>query len=397
VAAGDGTAGRLFAWVNRRLDGVVRPEVSLLRRPRSAFRVCGCIGLAIAVALALALIHSQGRSPWVMASIVVAAVATFLVLALATKIITGAERLVYYHHEIAVLLVAAAVARLWRQPVLPYLDATVLGVGAFLVCGRVGCFLVGCCHGRPASCGVRYGVRHATAGFPSCYVGVRLLPVQLVEAGGVLAIVSVGVADVIRGLPAGTALAWYVVAYDAGRYGLEFLRGDAERPYRAGFSSPQWVSPALTMAVVAGEAAGLLPWHTWHGVATGGLVATTVVIAIRRRRDRTRRHEVFQPGHVREIAEVLARLGPSQDSGDAAAHSPSGGVHWTSRGIGLSGQRLVDAGGWIEHYAISRRQPELTAAAARQVAALILSLRHGSGAPELVAGRHGVYHLLIRT
>ena len=48
------------------------------------------------------------------------------------------------------LAVAGTAARSARRPS-PYLDATALGLGAFLACGRVGCTLAGCCHGRPAS------------------------------------------------------------------------------------------------------------------------------------------------------------------------------------------------------------------------------------------------------
>ena len=39
-------------------------------------------------------------------------------------------------------------------PVLPYLDLTCLGLGIFLVCGRQGCLMVGCCHGKPCGWGI---------------------------------------------------------------------------------------------------------------------------------------------------------------------------------------------------------------------------------------------------
>jgi prolipoprotein diacylglyceryltransferase len=55
-----------------------------------------------------------------------------------------------------VMLVAAAF--LWllheHEPIIPYLDVTILVIGIFLVCGRIGCLMVGCCHGKPHRWGV---------------------------------------------------------------------------------------------------------------------------------------------------------------------------------------------------------------------------------------------------
>src|SRR5947209_3943111 len=216
---------------NRALDALARPEVVVLGRPRSAFKLCGYVGLACAVVLGLALAAQTGLRLWAAALLVPSSALTFLALALATKIIAGGERLVYYHQEVAVITVAGLLLWLLRQPVLPYLDATALSVGAFLSCGRVGCLMVGCCHGRPHRWGVRYGAGHAAAGFARYYVGVRLFPVQAVESLWALYVVAAGGVMVLSGRPAGSALAWYAVAYDAGRFCFEFMRGDPERPY----------------------------------------------------------------------------------------------------------------------------------------------------------------------
>lgn len=91
-----------------------------------------------------------------MIALVMAASFTFLALAMAAKIVPGKETLVYYQHEIAVMITATFLWRMLRQPVLCYLDVTILGVGLFLAFGRVGCLMVGCCHGRPSPWGVCY-------------------------------------------------------------------------------------------------------------------------------------------------------------------------------------------------------------------------------------------------
>ena len=126
---------------------------------------------------------------------------------MATKIVTGRESLVYYHHEVAILSVSAGLLTSVGLPVLPYLDVTALGLGVFLVCGRCGCLMVGCCHGKPFRWGLRYSEAHAREGFPAaCYVGARLFPVQALEALVVGTIVSACAIAVLRGAAPGTAV-----------------------------------------------------------------------------------------------------------------------------------------------------------------------------------------------
>src|SRR5215475_3904849 len=157
-----------------------RTRVCFLHRSWSSFQVCGYTGVVLAVLLAMTLVGRTGLSYGVMLTIVLAAIATFLALVAATKIITGEEQIIYYHHEIAVMLVSGAVAGLLHCPLLPYLDMTILGIGLFLACGRIGCLMVGCCHGRPFRWGICYRPEHAAEGFASHLVGLSLFPIQAV-------------------------------------------------------------------------------------------------------------------------------------------------------------------------------------------------------------------------
>src|SRR5215471_17085213 len=179
----------VLRYAQSNLNRLARTETRVLTRSLPAFQVCGYTGLGLAVLLAIVLTRYLGLSPITMILIVAASVPTFLGLVMATKIITGEERIIYYHHEIAVVLAAALLLLLLRRPILPYLDLTILGVGTFLAFGRVGCFMVGCCHGRPNRWGVSYSAGHAAAGFTHFYVGVRLFPIQLVESLWVAAVV----------------------------------------------------------------------------------------------------------------------------------------------------------------------------------------------------------------
>ena len=365
------------------LDRLVRPEVRLLGRSRPAYRVCGYVGLGLAVALAMALVWQQGLSPAVMLAVIAAAVATFLALAMATKLVAGEENLVYYHHEIAVVIAASALLWLLDEPVLAYLDPTILGVGLFLACGRVGCLMVGCCHGRPARRGVRYRAEHAAVGFPAYLVGVRLVPVQAVEALWALGIVLVGSGLVLAGQPPGSAFAWYVVAYDLGRFAFELVRGDPQRRYLLGFSEAQWIAVLLTALVVAGELAGVLPFAAWHLGALGGMAAAMLALTWR---SRSGVDALLRPRHVEEIAAMLSPV-----AGPGIVR-----VGQTSLGVRVSAGRVESGGDRLAHYTLSTGDGSLTTATAAALAGLVVKLGHDARPYDLVPGGSGVFHVLIR-
>jgi hypothetical protein len=383
------TSMQLDEALNRGLDKLARPQVRLFRRARSAFRVCGYVGLTLAVLLAMTLVVRRGLSPLVMASTTLAAVATFLALAMATKILTGEESLTYYHHQIGVTLVTAGLLWLLRQPVLPYLDPTILGVGAFLACGRVGCTMVGCCHGRPHRWGVCYREEHAEAGFPAHFVGVRLFPIQAVESLWVFGLVIVGGALVWSGSEPGEALAWYAVGYAVGRFCFEFLRGDGVRPYLLGFSEAQWTSLLVTCGVVGAGMVDALPFHWWHAVVAGLVLLAIIVVALSRRFRRVPTHRLLHPRHVEEVARAL-------DPGRNPVPDDIP-VSCTSLGIQLSAGRVAVEGEELCHYAISHRQGAMSAEITGALSGLILRLKHPSHSGKVVVeGNEGVFHLLVR-
>ena len=104
---------------------------------------------------------------------------------------------------------------LWSDLVLP-------GVAAAQGLGRVGCFLAGCCYGRPteSALGVVFPVGSmAPAGIP-------LLPTQLFSAAGDLLIAGV-LLWLDRGeRKPGRVTTWYLLLYGIGRFSIEFLRND---------------------------------------------------------------------------------------------------------------------------------------------------------------------------
>jgi hypothetical protein len=280
---------------NHLFDKLVRPELCLFGRPWCAFHLCGGLGSALTLALTMALVAHLGLSPWVMAAILLTSALTFLGLVMAVKIATGDEQMTYYHHELAVMAAVALLLWLFEQPLLPYLDVTILGVGMFLACGRIGCLMVGCCYGLPSSWGVCYGEEHVIAGFSRHYVQVRLFPIQIVESLWTLAIVLVGSGMVCSEAAAGAALAWYVVAYSLGRFMFEYRRGDSGRPDFRGLSEAQWLACAHIAVIVGAELCGVLALHLWHVGAFGGLTLAMIGLSRRRHGRTSATYQGFNP------------------------------------------------------------------------------------------------------
>jgi hypothetical protein len=284
---------------------------------------------------------------------------------------------VYYHHEIAVLGVCAATAVLLGGPVLVYLDATALGIGAFLVFGRVGCFMVGCCHGRPHRWGVRYTCAHAHASesLPVALVGVRLFPVQLAEALIAAGIVAAGLALVAAGAP-GDAFAWYVGAYAAARFFLELARGDIARPHWRGFSQPQWLSLGCAGAVAVLAAAGIVAWHAWDASIVV-IAASMVFLALHRHSRGADARGAVDPRHVHEF--VAAVLATATGSGPIQTAR-------TSRGIRISGG--------TSHVTLSGDAAPISPMLARRLGGYAMGALEAPGRPEVVAAEDGVFHVV---
>jgi len=107
--------------------------------------------------------------------------------------------------------------------------------------GRVGCLCAGCCYGVE--------VRHMFT-VPGTVYAVPRLPWPLLEAALNLAILAFFlIARPERKRP-GTLFPLYLILYSAGRFVLEFFRGDASRGVFL-LSTSQWIALALiALAVV---------------------------------------------------------------------------------------------------------------------------------------------------
>ncbi|HEX7702238.1 MAG TPA: prolipoprotein diacylglyceryl transferase family protein [Kofleriaceae bacterium] len=213
---------------------------------------------------------------------------SFLAVVYLARRIVRKERIVFYQTTIAGVATVAIASAITGGQLARCVDITVVGIGIFLVFGRIGCFSVACCHGRPARFGIVYGADHVKLGFWSRWSGRRLWPVQLVESAASLALV---VAALVFGWtdPGRPALI-YAVGYGLVRFALENVRGDSARPQVLGVSEAQWTTVATLIACAL--------WRP--GILTAVPAALVVVAAlalIARRRNR----ELWSAPHLRAI------------------------------------------------------------------------------------------------
>jgi hypothetical protein len=371
-----------------------------LRGTVPTFQLCGYTGFALGLLQSMILVRYLGLSPWTQLGITGVIILTFYVLMMATKILAGREIIIYYHHEIAVVATTVLFLRILRQPALPYLDVTVLGIGLFLACGRLGCLMVGCCHGRPCRWGVTYSNDHAREGFPDYLVGVRLFPIQAVESVFALGLVASGIGVIMKGWSPGTAFGLYVLCYAIGRFCFEFVRGDAARPYIWGFSEAQWTSLLAAISESLAEYAGLLPHYRWHQAVP--LLLLCAMVTVKVWRDRRQAFHWIHPQHIREIAEAIQLAeGDLSPAGQRLALSfapESNVIHiaQTSLGLRISGGGLSRGTQHVRYYCLSHANGPLPAASAFRVGTLIGHLRHSCRPFELVPGQAGVFHAIFR-
>jgi hypothetical protein len=331
------------------------------------FAACGLTGFTVGSAISLVL----AADPLGQLAVIAAGALAFLAVVYATEYVTGLPSLTFYHDALAVLAACAVVSAALGQSVLAHLDLTAVGLLVLLSFGRVGCLLVGCCHGRPASHGVVYAERRVA--LPTHLVGRALVPVPLYEAAAAIALAGVAAAITATGGRPGAAFAISFAGYGLIRIVLEEWRGDWRRPQLGFASEPQWTSALLVTAIAAGTWAAVLP----PGLPAFGPLALAAVAAgivgVRRRREAS----LMDATHVREVVRAARR--------GSASRRPSA---WTtSRGI------RVSAG-----MAAGRPHVSLSAAAGgadqRELVEAVAGLCLPPSATEVVPGAAGVIHVV---
>ena len=134
--------------------------------------------------------------------------------------------------------------RIHRFPFLKYFDLVMPSIALAQGFGRIGCLLAGCCYGRPWD------------GFPALVFthsdfapnGVRLFPTQPVYSllNFIHCFILVRISGKLR-YPGRTA-ALYLIFYSAGRFVMEYFRGDEIRGTVGALSTSQFISLFIILA-----------------------------------------------------------------------------------------------------------------------------------------------------
>lgn len=139
------------------------------------------------------------------------------------------------------LLFAVAYLRYLKVPVLASLDALTLGLALTHGFGRLGCFMAGCCYGRPTDLpwGVSFPVG-SIAQYTLAQMGViapdavtpHLHPTQLYESFATFIIGGLLLLWYVKRRPrSGMILTTYLLSYPVVRFFLELVRDDPEREF----------------------------------------------------------------------------------------------------------------------------------------------------------------------
>lgn len=179
--------------------------------------------------------------------------------------VLGTDGFTVYGGVVLGILVGGLIVRRKKVDVPLYLDLVIPQIALAQGFGRIGCFLAGCCYGKPTHS--HFGVIFPPEAIaPS---GVPLIPTQLISAIGdflifiillLLSNFATNYLKVKKGDGPGTdrksffqppsISGMYLILYGIGRFAVEFLRADPRRT-ALGLTSNQYVSILFLAAGIA--------------------------------------------------------------------------------------------------------------------------------------------------
>lgn len=144
---------------------------------------------------------------------------------------------VFYGGLIGGIFALWLVKKVHKIDVIKYIPELVPGLCIAHSCGRIGCSLAGCCHGKITTGRLYFRYSHSIAA-PN---NVNLFPVQGIEAFLVFLIGLICFIIVLKKIKF-NVLYLYIAAYSVIRFILEFFRGDKERGFFLVLSTSQIIS-----------------------------------------------------------------------------------------------------------------------------------------------------------
>ena len=185
--------------------------------------------------------------------------------------VLGTNGFTVYGGVVLGIIVGGLIVKRKKVDVPVYLDLVIPQIALAQGFGRIGCFLAGCCHGKPTDShfGVVFPVEAIA---PS---GIPLIPTQLISAAGdflifaILLLLSNFATDYLKVRKGEEELldkdavtkklrlfqplsmsGMYLILYGIGRFAIEFLRADPRRT-ALGLTSNQYVSIVFVIAGLA--------------------------------------------------------------------------------------------------------------------------------------------------
>lgn len=128
--------------------------------------------------------------------------------------------------------------RVYNIEFFKYFDLVMPSVALAQGFGRIGCFLAGCCYGLQMDS--PFSIVFKESGLAPN--GVPLLPTQLLSSALNFIHFFILIAFAKRAKAPGQVSSLYLICYSAGRFALEFLRGDLERGAVGTLSTSQFIS-----------------------------------------------------------------------------------------------------------------------------------------------------------
>jgi phosphatidylglycerol:prolipoprotein diacylglycerol transferase len=150
-----------------------------------------------------------------------------------------------------------------KLPLYQMLDIMAITTCLVHMFGRIGCFMAGCCYGKPTDS--VFGISFTD---PACYADPKntpLHPTQLYEAGYIFLVMMVLWYLRSKRKFYGQLFLLYMILYGAGRFMLEYLRGDIAR----GFVIKDLLSHSqlIALLIIAGVMMIYYRWSKRNSIA----------------------------------------------------------------------------------------------------------------------------------
>lgn len=132
--------------------------------------------------------------------------------------------LVFYGGFFLASITIIILCKINKLDIIRVMDVTAPALAAGHALGRIGCFLNGCCFGKPSSCLLAIHYPEGSAPYGR-YGSLALHPVQLYESGANI-LLFIFLFFLVRKTRRGVTMATYILVYGVLRFADEFFRGD---------------------------------------------------------------------------------------------------------------------------------------------------------------------------